>query len=246
MSPRGLPLIGITAANDPAVPGHYILRWDYVSGVEASGGIPVILAPTRFTPLPRILDRIDGVVLSGGLDISPELYGGPAHPTITGSSLERDEFEAALIREALARDMPILGICRGMQMVNVVLGGDLVQDLPTQVGTSVSHNDPGRPRNAIAHPVGVDPGTRLAALIGREVINVNSFHHQAVRTPGTGFLVSSRSSDGVVEGMELPARRFVLGVQWHPETLWPLGPPFSTLFRALVEATGPVTPTPLP
>lgn len=233
---RGLPLIGITAANDPAVPGHYILRWDYVTGIESAGGIPVILAPTRFTPLPRILERLDGIVLSGGLDISPALYGGPPHPTIHGSSLERDEFEAELVRRALDRDMSILAICRGMQLINVVQGGGIVQDIPSDVGDTVSHNDPERLRNAIAHPVTIDPGSHLHRLVGREAINVNSFHHQAIGTLGRDISVVSRALDQVVEGMEMPDRRFVVGVQWHPESLWPLGPPFSTLFNALVQS----------
>lgn len=229
------PLIGITAANDPAVPGHYILRWDYVRGIEAAGGIAVILAPTRQTPLPRILDRLDAVVLSGGLDVSPELYGGPDHPTIHGTSLERDEFEAELITQALARDLPLLGICRGLQMMNIIKGGDLIQDIPSQVGTTVSHNRADRPRDAIVHPVTIDEASHLFRVIGRQTIDVNSFHHQAVGRVGEGLVVTSQSADGVVEGAEIPGQRFALGIQWHPESLWSLGPPFSTLFEALVS-----------
>lgn len=228
------PLIGITAANDPAVPDHYILRWDYVRGVEAAKGIAVILAPTRHTPLARILDRLDAVILSGGLDVSPQLYGGRDHPTIHGSSLERDEFEAELILQALARDLPLLGICRGMQMMNIIKGGDLVQDIPSEIGDAVPHNHPGRPRNAIVHAVTIAEASHLHRLLGRHTIDVNSFHHQAIGRVGEGLLVTSRSADGVVEGAEIPGHRFALGIQWHPESLWSLGPPFSTLFEALV------------
>ncbi|MDZ7752208.1 MAG: gamma-glutamyl-gamma-aminobutyrate hydrolase family protein [Gammaproteobacteria bacterium] len=238
MTNMQVPLIGVTAANDPAVPGHYILRWDYVRGVEAAGGIAVILAPTRPSRLAPILDRLDAVVLSGGLDVSPQMYGGGDHITIHGSSLERDEFEAELILKALERDLPLLGICRGMQMMNVVRGGDLIQDIPSAVEGAVSHNQPGRPRDAIVHSVSIHETSRLYDIVGRSRIDVNSFHHQAIGAVGEGMVVTSRSTDGVVEGAEIPGYRFVVGIQWHPETLWPLGPPFASIFDALVREAG--------
>jgi putative glutamine amidotransferase len=229
------PLIGITAGNDPSQPDHYVLRWDYVRSVEFAGGVPVVLAPSGAALHPALLSRLDGLVLTGGLDVSPALYGEAPHPAVTKSSAERDEFEIKLIREALATDLPLLAICRGLQILNVALGGRLVQDLPSLVGTSVSHDDRGRPRIGLAHRVRIVAGTRLRTLLGEDDVPVNSFHHQAASALGRGLVATGFAPDGVVEGVELPAARFVVGVQWHPEAFWREGR-FASLFRALVHA----------
>ena len=229
------PLIGITAGNDPLHPEHYVLRWDYVRSVELNGGVPVVLAPAGAALHPALLSRLDGLVLTGGVDVSPALYGAESHPTVTRTSAERDEFELKLVREALAADLPLLAICRGLQVLNVALGGTLAQDLPSLVGTSVSHDDRARPRTGLAHRVRIAPGTRLHALLGADEIEVNSFHHQAASALGHGLVATAFASDGVVEGVELPSARFAVGVQWHPEAFWRDGR-FASLFRALVQA----------
>ena len=230
------PLIGITAGNDPSHPDFYVLRWDYVRSVELNGGVPVVLAPSGAALHPALLSRLDGLMLTGGLDIQPSLYGQGAHPAVTKTSAERDEFELKLLRVALEADLPVLAICRGQQVLNVALGGTLIQDLPSQVGTTVSHDDKARPRAGIAHRVTLVPGSKLHALLGADEIEVNSFHHQAIGKPGRGLVPAAFAPDGVVEGVELPGARFVVGVQWHPEAFWHEPQLFGPLFRALVEA----------
>jgi len=228
-------LVGVTAGNDPTRPDHYVVRWDYVRSVEFAGGVPVVLAPSGAALHPALLSRLDGLVLTGGVDVSPALYGEPPHPAVTTSSAERDEFELKLVREALVLDLPLLAICRGLQVLNVALGGTLVQDIPSLVGTSVSHDDRARPRTGLAHPVRIVPGTRLHTLLGVDGVEVNSFHHQAASALGHGLVATAFAPDGVVEGIELPSARFVLGVQWHPEAFWKERR-FASLFRALVRA----------
>jgi len=228
------PLIGITAGNDPNNELYYILRWDYVRSVEAAGGLPVILAPGGAAQHPGLLERLHGIILSGGLDIDPSRYGEDRHPTVTRTSLERDEFESTLLKEALERGLPVLAICRGMQMLNVVLGGTLIQDIPSQVGTAICHNDPEKPRNTIAHEVAIAPGSRLHQILPLGRIEVNSFHHQAPKQLGKGLVPVAFSDDGVIEAVELAGSQFVLGVQWHPEAFWAHGAPFAPIFEALV------------
>lgn len=231
---RPLPLVGITAAADPRMPGHFLLRWDYVRGVELSGGIPVILAPWTDVPPSLLLDRIDGLVLSGGQDIHPAMYG-KVDSAMNTPIPPRDTFEFALTREALERDMPILGICRGMQLLNVLCGGDLWNDIPTEVGAEIPHDDPERPRDRIAHDVMVLPGSRLYSITRKKRFGVNSFHHQGVKRLGKGLEVAAVADDQVVEGVELPSSSFVLGIQWHPESLCDKGGPFLSLFQAVTQ-----------
>jgi putative glutamine amidotransferase len=229
-------LIGLTAGNDPAHPDLYVLRWDYVRSIELNGGIPVVLAPSGAALHPALFSRLDGLVLTGGVDVEPALYGRAPHATVTRTSAERDEFELGLVRRALAADLPVLAICRGLQVLNVALGGTLVQDLPSTIGTAVSHDDKARPRTGIAHDVSILPGSRLHALLGIDEAAVNSFHHQAVAALGHGLVPAAFSADGVVEAVELPGARFVLGVQWHPEAFWREPQRFGALFRELIRA----------
>jgi putative glutamine amidotransferase len=231
------PSVGITIGYDDRRAGIYELRQEYVGSVEEAGGLPFILAPGKPGDAPAILDRLDALLLSGGSDIDPELYGRPPHPKLGRVVRERDDFELALCREALRRDMPILAICRGQQVLNVATGGTLLQDLPSDLG-SMDH-DPRRKRWEVAHEVRVIAGTHLRDILGRETVLVNSFHHQAVENPGEGVVVSARSvKDDVVEGIEMPGRGFVVGVQWHPESFWrrPVG--FRPLFEAFTAAAG--------
>lgn len=230
------PAVGVTIAYDGRREAFFHLRKDYVRSVEQEGGLPLVLAPGRAGDAKELLKRLDALVLTGGDDVDPAFYGEQPHTSVRGLVHERDEFELALVREALERDLPLLAICRGHQVLNVAVGGTLIQDIPSQVAGAVAH-DPEGERWALAHSVRIEPGTRLHGILGRDEVQVNSFHHQAVKEIGRGLVVSARSpEDGVVEGIELPDRRFALGVQWHPESFWGRPEGFRPLFRALVEA----------
>jgi putative glutamine amidotransferase len=231
--------VGLTIGNsrDPEV---FSLRDDYVRAVETAGGLPLVLAPGKPEDAPALaaeyLDRVEALLLSGGADIDPALYGEERHPTVKRVFPERDAFELALCREALRRDLPTLAICRGHQLLNVATGGTLFQDIASQVEAAVVH-DPDQERWERCHDVVLLPGTRLRDILGRERVAVNSFHHQAVKEMGHGLVLSARGcDDGVIEGMEMPDRRFMIGVQWHPESFWDQRQGFQPLFRALVNA----------
>jgi len=231
------PLIGITLDDEHARPGVHVLRDDYVRSVERAGAVPMIVAPSAAENAAAILDRLDGLVLSGGVDIDPALFGQPRHAELRRVDRDRDDLELALTREALRRDLPILAICRGIQVLNVARGGTLIQHLPSEVEGAERHDCP-EPRSRRVHRVDVEPGTRLRDILGEAVISVNSFHHQAVDRLGEGLLASaSCPEDGVVEGLEMPDRRFVVGVQWHPETFWDHADSFQPLFDAHAEAS---------
>jgi len=208
---------------------------DYVESVRRAGAEPLVLSTTDDPA--RVLDGVDGLLLTGGLDVDPALYGQAKHPT-TDIAPERDAFEIALVAEARARHLPILGICRGVQVLNVAEGGTLVQDIPTAIETTLDHSI-NMPKNHQAHAVTVTPGTTLAAALGPaaplETCTVNSRHHQAVGSVAPSFVVSAVSPDGVVEAIERPASTFCVGVQWHPENFWQTGE-FNGLFRAFVGA----------
>lgn len=233
------PAIGVTIGYDQRRAGMFVLRQDYVRSVEKAGGLPLVLSPGRPADAPELIGRLDGLVLSGGSDVDPALYGEERHPKVTQVVRERDDFELALARETLERDLPLLAICRGHQVLNVATGGTLIQDIPFQVSRAVDH-DPERERWETAHEVLVLPGTKLRALLGRDRVAVNSSHHQAVKDLGRSLVVSARSlADDVIEGIEAPDRRFALGVQWHPEGFWNQKESFHSLFEALVrEAKG--------
>jgi gamma-glutamyl-gamma-aminobutyrate hydrolase PuuD len=233
------PLIGITTGRDSQRREFYSIRHDYVRSIELAEGIPVVLVPGDTAGLPGLLDRLDGLVLTGGVDVAPELYGETPHPSVSAVNAERDLFETTILRNALARDLPVLGICRGLQLLNVVRGGSLIQDIPSETASAISHDPPGQARDAIAHSVEIVPGTVLSGLLGAGSLEVNSFHHQAAARLGSGLTVSARSEDGIVEGIEISGARFVLAVQWHPESFWKELERFGELFRGLVrEASG--------
>jgi len=234
------PAIGITIGYDDRRRDLHILRQDYVRSIEKAGGLPLVLAPIRPADAGELLDHLGGLLLSGGSDIDPALYGEKPHPKLSPLVRERDEFELALCREALRRDLPILAICRGHQVLNVATGGTLLQDIPSEVTGGIDH-DPRCERWERAHDVRILQGSRLREILGRETVAVNSFHHQAVEKRGEGLVVSACSAgDAIVEGIEMPDRRFVLGVQWHPEAFWNRPEGFSSLFEAFVtEAARP-------
>ena len=193
--------------------------------------------PSAWTIRPRRSGRCDGLLLTGGDDVDPALFGEPPHPAYEPAEPGRDAFELALIAQALAADLPVFAICRGLQVLNVAAGGTLIQDIPTEPGRFESHSL--GPPTRIAHPVAVVAGSRLAGLLGGRAsggfCDVNSRHHQAIRTLGSGLTVTATAPDGIVEGVESPAHRFCVGVQWHPESFYRTGE-FGALFRGFVEA----------
>jgi putative glutamine amidotransferase len=234
---RRRPRIGITVSYASATPELFVLRDDYVRAIEAAGGLPFVLAPGKPAHVGELLDNLDAIVLSGGGDVDPRRYGAEPHPTVTTVVPDRDAFEIALCLETLRRDVPLLAICRGQQVLNVATGGTLVQDLPSELAGAADHDPPGE-RWEPAHEVEVLPGTRLREILGRDRVAVNSFHHQAVRDLGRGLVVSAYGvDDRVVEGVEMPDRRFAVAVQWHPEAFWDQGGAFQPLFEALAAAT---------
>jgi putative glutamine amidotransferase len=229
------PVVGITLG-DGGRPGFHAMREDYVRSVEQAGAVPVVLPPLRAEDVAALVGRLDGVLLSGGVDLDPVLFGQAPHPKLGQVNRRRDDFELALTRAALRQDLPILAICRGHQVLNVATGGTLIQDIPSLVKGANVHDARG-PRWRRAHRVDLEPQSRLREILGRDTIPVNSFHHQAVDRLGEGLVVSARSpEDGVVEGIEMPTRRFVVAVQWHPESFWSRPDSFQPLFDAHAEA----------
>ena len=212
------PLIGITSAYIPD--GDYAkVHSSYTQAIKEAGGTPVILpVPEDDDLVGEYVRVLDGLLLTGGDDVPPEAYGeSPLEQTKTLSP-RRHRFEKVLVEAWLPTRKPILGICRGLQQINVVCGGTLVQDIPTQVGTSVIHRDPKR-RGDVAHRVEIEPGTMLRSLLSSASVQVNSNHHQAVKDVGKSLRISARSSDGVIEALEFTGGRFGLLVQWHPERI---------------------------
>jgi len=210
---------------------------DYVESVRLAGGDPWEIS-RAVDPVEAVVSSCAGLLLTGGADVAPERYGEARHSTVTDVDPARDEYEIALVRAALAAGLPLLAICRGLQVMNVAAGGSLVQDIPSQFGTSVRHQV-ANPKDAIAHDIVVSPGSRLAELMGTAVargrLPVNSRHHQAVQRVADGFVVTADAPDGVVEALELPQARFCVGVQWHPENFVECGT-FLPLFAGLVSS----------
>jgi putative glutamine amidotransferase len=205
----------------------------YLEAVRAAGGMPVILAPLPAESLESLIGRLDAVVLSGGPDLHPSAYGALPHPQLGPTEPELDSFELALARTAVARGLPVLGICRGMQVLNVALGGSLHQHLPDLEG-AINHRQD-EPSGEPTHRVTLARKSRLTKVIGRRYVEVNSFHHQGLHALGKGLAIAGRAADGHVEAVEVPGRRFTFGVQWHAECLVDR-PEHLSLFRGLVRA----------
>jgi putative glutamine amidotransferase len=202
---------------------------DYQESVRRAGAEVHVLDLSRDTPA-EVIGTYDGILLTGGHDVLPSLYGEAADPTFEAAEEGRDDFELELARRALEADVPLLAICRGIQVLNVARGGTLIQDLPGHPAVLES-------RVTIAHEVWIGAGTMLEQLMGSEACPVNSRHHQAVKDVGVGLIVSATAPDGVVEAIEDPSRRFCVGVQWHPENFYRTGE-FRALFEGLVAAAG--------
>jgi putative glutamine amidotransferase len=222
------PVIGITTYLTRAAFGVWdldaaLVPAAYVRSIARAGGVPLLVPPGAAAE--ETLDAVDGLIFSGGSDLDPELYGDEPHAETVAVMRERDDFELELMRAALARDLPLLAICRGSQVLNVALGGDLEQHVPDRVGTNAHKQTPGV---FAEHEVDVFDGTKLASIVGART-EVKSHHHQGYGELGTGLHEAARAPDGTVEALEDPNRRFTLGVLWHPEEGEDLA-----LFEALV------------
>ncbi|MRK02719.1 gamma-glutamyl-gamma-aminobutyrate hydrolase family protein [Aeromicrobium sp. S22] len=227
------PVIGLSAYREPARWGVWhesadLLPSTYAGAVAAAGGVAVILPPGHPENADAVVGRLDGLVLAGGADVDPRRYGAQVHERTAGWRVDRDQWELALLDAADAHDLPVLGICRGMQVMAVHAGGTLHQHVPDLVGHE-EHSPGGAQFGDVS--VDVVPGTRLAAAVGDKG-DVRCHHHQSVATH-PGFQAAAHSADGVLEGMERPDRPFWVGVQWHPETLEDVG-----LFTSLIAAAG--------
>ena len=248
---NGRPLIGVTTSevrepkriqqtreSEPKV-REMVLGLTYLRAIEAAGALPMVIPPLPEEAIGTLIDRLDGICLSGGPDLDPDTYGASPHPDLGPTEPDLDRFELAVARRADAREIPILAICRGTQALNVGRGGSLIQHLP-DVSGEIAHRQTA-PGDQTSHPVDVEPGSRLAAALGDDevavpdVLDVNSFHHQGIERLGQGLKVSARAPDGTAEGIEDPSRPFLIGVQWHAETL--VHRPYeAALFRHFVDA----------
>ena len=234
------PIIGITL--DREEPGGYskfpwlALRENYAQAVAAAGGLPVLLPPLAAS-VAAYLDLIDGLIVSGGaFDVDPTLFGAAErHATVTTKDA-RTAFELGITRGAIARRIPLLGICGGQQLLHVALGGTLIQHIPDEVAAALAHEQP-NPRNEPGHTVRILRGTKLHAIVGADQLAVNSAHHQAARDVPLALRISAIADDGVIEAIETPDRHFCIGVQWHPEFNLSAGD--RRLFEALVDAAHP-------
>ena len=231
------PIIGLTLDSEP--PGGYAklpwyaIRENYCGAVSAAGGLPVAL-PHHTEQVPAYLDLIDGLLITGGaFDVDPSLFGASSrHPTVVTKD-RRTAFEFAIVRGAMARDMPIFGICGGQQLLNVVLGGTLIQDIASEIPDALPHEQP-NPRTEAGHLVTVTSGSLLHRIVDCAELTVNSAHHQAAAEVAPEIVVNAVADDGIIEGIEDPRQRFCLGVQWHPE--YDVSSGDRRLFAAFVSA----------
>jgi putative glutamine amidotransferase len=252
MRPLVGPLVGITSDYQSESPGgdkspgedkspgrgkprFYSLAEEYVEAIAACGGIPVILPPIKADTSKAIISRLDALLISGGdFDIDPALYGEAPHPALGALNPRRTEYELGLLRAALEKDMPLLAVCGGLQLLNVAQGGSLYQHLPAQHDSRINHEQKGK-QAATAHTISVKPKSSLHDLLRTTEIMVNSTHHQAINRLGEGLIAVAHSADGIIEAAEYPACRFALGVQWHPEALIGYQPVWKRLFERLVQ-----------
>ena len=234
------PLIGIPCHADYADGTKrpiYSNNRAYVHAVEHAGGVPILIPYLHdFSMFDTLLPRLDGLLLSGGIDIDPVLYGEAPHPLCEEPDKELDAIEMKLAQWALQEDIPTLGVCRGMQILNVALGGTLYQDIPALRPHSLHHSHRHLSRDYLAHRVNVLPGSRVEQLLGPGPFMVNSLHHQAVHEPGRDVVISGTADDGVAEMLEVNGRRFMIAAQFHPEELYLKESASARLFATFVQA----------
>lgn len=236
------PVIGVNCSVDVDGSGraiaapYFFVFTDYADAVRQAGGMPLVLPFLEHAEdVEEVLDRVDGLLLTGGDDIDPALYAQDCHAATRIAAGGRAKLDLLLAQTAVARGVPVLGVCMGMQLLNVMAGGDLVQHLPDSNPALAVHRQPDRSREEV-HVVLVEPDSRLARLVGTTPLPVNSTHHQAVGVVAPGLRVSAKSQDGIVEAVERAGDSFVLGVQWHPERLFARRERHGRLFRGLVDA----------
>ncbi|MGI6679316.1 MAG: gamma-glutamyl-gamma-aminobutyrate hydrolase family protein [Dehalobacterium sp.] len=228
-----VPLIGITCGEDGL---NFFLRHFYIKAIEAVGGAALLIPSTaRQSVKEKYLKSIDGLVLSGGVDVNPLLFGEEPIPGMGEITPERDVFELSWCKDFFLSEKPILAVCRGCQVLNLSLGGTIFQDIKSQLVSTIKH-DQAAPRDCPTHSVHLVPGTKLSQIMPGEHLKVNSFHHQAVKTPAPGLKVSALAPDQVIEGIEGVEHAFVMGVQWHPECLWQQHLGSFRLFQAFIQA----------
>lgn len=232
-----IPTIGLTL--DSEEPGGYsnqpwyAVRQNYCASVDRAGGLPMLL-PHTSARASAYLDSIDGLIVTGGhFDVDPVLFGAKDRHDTVKLKAGRTDFELAITRAALERDLPVLGICGGQQLLHVVLGGTLIQHIPDEIEKALAHEQP-NPRTEPGHTVRIEQNTLLHSIVEMDELDVNSAHHQAAKDASTGIIVNATAPDGVIEGIESPDYRFCLGVQWHPE--YEINPGDSKIFQAFVAA----------
>lgn len=227
------PIIGVTSSFDNDKQ-QMLINMTYVRSVELAGGLPVILPVTEDKQMiAEMVDRVDGLLFTGGPDIDPQLFNEEPIPGQGGISPQRDLLDLELLRLALAKDKPVLGICRGIQVLAVAAGGTLYQDINSQMKGILKHGQDA-PRWYATHSVTVKPGTKLACIMEAPTLRVNTYHHQAIKDVPRDFVVSAEAEDGIIEAIESTKHRFVFGVQFHPECFYEART-FLPIFEALVK-----------
>jgi putative glutamine amidotransferase len=236
------PLIGITTSiqlREDGLAENHTSFAPNAAAIERAGGLPVLI-PTGLdaATLRAIYDRMDGIFVPGGGDVNPECYGAPQHPLTDRIVDARDTLEISLVQWSAADDVPLLGVCRGNQVINVALGGTLIQDIPSQLESEINHRF--RPEGVAypqdGHTIDIEPGSHLAEIIGTTTnVTVNTLHHQSVEKLAPGLIITAHAPDGVVEGLEMRGKHFLIGVQWHPEIM-PDNEQMQRLFIAFVAA----------
>ena len=215
------------------VPYRNYVNVTYSQAIAAAGGLTTLLPIGDPGDVGAYLDRLDGLLLPGGIDVEPRHYGAEPHPRLGETDGGQDLFEIAAAREAWSRGMPIFAICRGIQVLNVALGGDLIQDLPSDAPSEIQHRQTA-PRPEATHDIAIDPGSRLYRIVG-ERMAVNSFHHQSVGVPAPRLRVVARSADGIVEAVESDDHPYLIALQCHPEEMAACDAASRSLFRQFVE-----------
>lgn len=231
-----IPIIGITCDYDVEKRTSQLYRGYYYAILRA-GGLPFLIPNIEEENIPDILNLLDGLLFTGGQDVEPTYFGESPHPKLGAVNPYRDRLEIPLCRKAIEEDIPVLGICRGIQMMNIAMGGNIYQDLESQWerGGLQKHSQLA-PDWYGSHEVLIIHNSRLAEILKEKSLYTNSFHHQAIRDPAKCFRITAVCKDGVVEGIESPDHTFVVGVQWHPERMWEKDHRMLNLFRELVDA----------